>query len=117
MLPTTTVSLTSNVLFKKSRVDPDSIKLPDHSTNDEESSEPGNTETERRFKQQVKDKIKAFSEHKINDRGLVRLRNSILEAMCELNQLEVEGSSKEELVELLLEWVSIKPQTYPDTIS
>lgn len=112
-------SLTFDVLFKKSRVDPNSIGLPDRPADDDddnddndgddnESIEPGDAEEERHFKRKIRSKVKAFSEHKISDRGLLRLRNSILEAMCESIHLEAKGS-KEELAELLLHWVSVNP--------
>ena len=76
---------------------------------DSESFESGNPgEEEERCEQSVKDKVKAFSEYKISDRGLLRLRNDVLEAMCELNRLEANGS-KEELVKVLVDWVSVNP--------
>lgn len=104
-----TILTSFDISFKKSRVDPDFIELPDRSADDEdESSEPGDADEEGIFQQNVKSKVKAFSEHKISERGLLRLRNSILESMCKLNRLEAKGS-KEELVGFLLDWVSANP--------
>lgn len=89
------------------------ISWPDRSTDDEdESTDPGDAEEERRSQQDVKNKVRVFREHRITQRGLLRLRNSILEAMCELNQLEVKNS-KEDLVESLLDWVSTDLRSVP----
>ena len=96
-------------ISQKDRIDPDSIKLPDFSTdNDGESYESENLEEggDHSQQQKVANTVEAFIKHKISERGLLRLRNDILQAMCELNHLGV-GSSKEELAQLLIDWVSV----------
>jgi len=93
---------------QKHRADPGSINLPDSSTDDDdESYESENLEAagDHSQRQNVANTVEAFTKYKISERGLLRLRNDILQAMCDLNHLGV-GSSKEELAQLLIDWVS-----------
>lgn len=116
-------------LYQRSHVNPESIKLPecpvngddddsDDSDDDREpSSEPENTtEADKRFKRHVEDTDAAFVLHRIGERGLARLRNSTLQAMCSLRELD-EGGKKEDLVDRLMDWVSVILRFVPITHS
>ena len=107
------------MISQKDHADPDSIKLPDSSTdNDDESYESENLGEagDRSQQKEVADTVEAFIKHKISERGLLRRRNVILRAMCELNHLGV-GRSKEELAQLLIDWVSVDAISYPEAFS
>lgn len=108
--------LITNIAKWRSRVDPDSIK-PSDNTDDDGSTEPGDLEdVENRFQRNVENEIEAFVEHRTSERGLLRLRKNILKAMCEVNRLSI-GDSKEELVELLVNWRELNHPNPPITES
>jgi hypothetical protein len=108
-------------LYQRSRVDPESIQLPecpvdsDSDDNDDQdpSSEPeSETESDKEFRQHVDGTDAAFVQHRISERGLTRLRKSTLQAMCTLRKLN-EGGKKEDLVDRLIDWVSVVSRYVP----
>ena len=111
-----TNSLTSN---QRSHVNLESVKFPDFPADeddtgdDHESSEPESaTEADDQFKRHVEDSDAAFVEHRTGRPGLTRLRNSTLRAMCSSKELG-EGGKKEDLVNRLMDWVSLVSRSVP----
>lgn len=115
----------SVTLCQRSRVTSESIELSDcpadrgdydiDDTDDTDDtgdgkdppSEPENTaEVDKQFKRHVEETDAAFVLHRIGERGLARLRNSTLQAMCNLRELD-EGGKKEDLVTRLMDWVRV----------
>ena len=118
--------LFSDNVFKRSRVDPSSIELPDHpalgspaDSGDESIETESSTEEDLRFQRRLEETDHAFNEHRISGKGIGRLGVQMLRAMCGTRELEEDGK-KDELVERLIHWVTGLPSPatrYADDLS
>ena len=95
-------------IFKRSHVDPNSIKLPTVGPGEDDDESIGSEETEKRLEQKVEKAGRAFEEHRIGSRGLMRLNKRTLQAMCWSRELEGgDKDTKDVLSKRLIGWVSI----------
>ena len=103
---------TFNTPLERSRIDPDSIKLPTVFGPGEGDDEPNESDNAQELEIEKADR--AFEKHKITKKGLGRIRKPILQAMCQSRQLEVEDKDTiDRMVEQLVAWVSVSSQSVP----
>ena len=103
-----------NISSKRSCVNPGSIRLPERPTfgtraGDDNGSigpESSADEADIQFRRKLEKADKAFIEHRMSESGLGRLKNSTLQAMCRMRELEEDGN-KNDLVERLIHWVRV----------
>lgn len=102
----------SDSVFKRSRVDPDSIEpsgppFGPPVNSDEESIE-SSADEDLPFRRKLEEMDQAFNEHRISEKGIGRLDVPTLRAMCGTRELQ-DGGRKDELVKRLICWVTAFP--------
>jgi hypothetical protein len=108
------VLLVSDNVFKRSRVDPDSIEPPGPPLEPPTDSDDGSIEAESSadedlpFLRKLEETDQAFNKHRISEKGIGRLDVPTLRAMCGTRELHDNGR-KEDLVGRLIRWVIVFP--------